>query len=247
MIDLNTHIKMTDCLESDINYLTNIAGELKQQGVTDCVLTPSTNYFLINEEFDQKYEKLINSVSTKVNGINFRKGTVLKLSTFNEYEGDLDKYLITGTNYVNLELSYRQKWKEKYFSKIEDFIAISNFIPIITTIESYPAIHNNPNLVQNLINSECIISASIEFVLSKKNRKLIFKLINHDLIDVLVTSYSYENFSEVKIKKAIKVLEKKFGEDKIQNLLNNSLKILNNNEIERNYHKPFKKFLWFYL
>ena len=247
MVDLNTIIELTNNFESDINYLVNVAGELKKQGITDCVLTPKTKNILLYDDLDLTYERLVDSISSKVKGINFRKGINFKLSLANDYKGNYDKFIIENTNYVNLELSFRQVWGHKYISRVEEFIALTGLIPIINTIEYYPSIHKNPNLVQTLIENDCIISASIESIFNKKNRKLIFLLISKGMLDVFVTSTKYENTSEIRINKAIKILESKFGKKAIDKILQNSIRILNNKEIPRYYHKPIKKIFGIYF
>jgi tyrosine-protein phosphatase YwqE len=247
MIDLNTHIELTEDIESDINYFTKIIGALKEQGITECVLSPDTDYISIKDNLEEKYDKIFSSVVSKVNNINLRKGITFKLSALNDFSGSYDKFLINNTNYVNLELSFRSVWGQKYISKIEDFVSVSNSTPIITSIECYPAVHKNPSIVQTLIESDCIISASIESVFHRKNRKLLFQFIERGMIDIFVTNSYYEKISDIKISKALKFLESKFGKEKIKNILQNSAKILKNKELERLYHKPIKKFLWFYV
>ena len=166
MIDFHSHVlpKLDDGAKS-VEMSVAMLEASKAQGVTTVVCTPhyygkshSPERFL--EMRKASYHRLAPNVPE---GITLRLGAEVYFTEdmVVSYE-DLSVLCIEGTRYIMIELPFTERYSERLFEKLEDFITESGCIPLIAHIDRYPAVLRKPKVLTRLMQMGCLLQMNVE-------------------------------------------------------------------------------------
>ncbi len=139
---------------------------------------------------------------------------------------------MAGSNYVLIEFSTDAECT--YIRDALSEILFAGFRPVIAHIERYDNLMNNFDLVNELVESGIYIqvnSASIIGNAGMKTKKDIRKLFQNDLVHFVGTDAHNEKSRAPLIKKSVRYVEKKFGEDVAERVFHINPALLIKNKI----------------
>lgn len=235
MVDIHSHlIPNVDDGSKSVEETFMLIKEADRAGITDIILTP---HYIVNS-YEQNANTLI-LLKDKLQQILDKDKINVKLHigmevyiTDNLIDLLKQNKLLTLANSKYLLMELPLNTHVQYEDIIIFKLIENNIIPIIAHPERYKFIQENPDKVEELIESGCLMQSNIGSILGiyGNHAKQTFKyLLKKDLIHFLGTDTHRKDTIYPLLKKATKKIEKIIGKEKTEELIKiNTQKILNN-------------------
>ena len=235
MVDIHSHlIPNVDDGSKSVEETFMLIKEADRAGITDIILTP---HYIVNS-YEQNANTLI-LLKDKLQQILDKDKINVKLHigmevyiTDNLIDLLKQNKLLTLANSKYLLMELPLNTHVQYEDIIIFKLIENNIIPIIAHPERYKFIQENPDKVEELIESGCLMQSNIGSILGiyGNHAKQTFKyLLKKDLIHFLGTDTHRKDTIYPLLKKATKKIEKIIGKEKTEKLIKiNPQKILNN-------------------
>ncbi len=235
MVDIHSHlIPNVDDGSKSVEETFMLIKEADRAGITDIILTP---HYIVNS-YEQNANTLI-LLKDKLQQILDKDKINVKLHigmevyiTDNLIDLLKQNKLLTLANSKYLLMELPLNTHVQYEDIIIFKLIENNIIPIIAHPERYRFIQENPDKVEELIESGCLMQSNIGSILGiyGNHAKQTFKyLLKKDLIHFLGTDTHRKDTIYPLLKKATKKIEKIIGKEKTEELIKiNPQKILNN-------------------
>lgn len=234
LIDIHNHL-LPSVDDGANNYIDAIKGleYLKEKGYSDVVLT---SHYVYNSNYEVSIEerkKILSNLVEKLNdnNINLYLGNEVYVSDIeillNQIKSD-KICTLNNSKYLLIEFPMHQKIHhlDRLICELNDL----DIIPIIAHPERYS--YFNLKEFKNLLEYNCLLQCNIGSFSkeygskAKKNMKLLLK---ENMVSILATDF--HRISKIDyIGKALKKLEKKYGSDKIKELVYDNPKLILENK-----------------
>lgn len=236
-IDFHSHVLPgIDDGAKDVKMSVEMIKECLSQGISTIVCTPHYYYSQKNsvEEFLRKREESCNALKSELLKNNIQ--VELKMGAEVNFNCDLStlenvvKLAIENTNYILIEMPYGT-WQDGMFDYLYTLIAQKNLIPIIAHAERY---YQNDKVFKKLENLDVYfqINAS-SFISHGSDKRNAMKLLKANKVHILGTDAHNIDTRPPELKKAFIYIKKKANISYVDYLIENSIRILNNEEIEK--------------
>lgn len=235
MIDIHSHlIPSVDDGARTVDETFELIKEAQNAGFSDIILTP--HYMLDAYEPNAKElilwkEKLQEILNKEEIAVNLHIGMEVYIAEDIINLIKQNKILtLAESKYLLMELPLNTN--VKYLDDVIFKLLENNITPIIAHPERYKCVQEQPNIVEKLIEKECLIQSnygSILGIYGKKAQKTVKYLLKKNLIDFLGTDTHRKNTIYLEIEKASKKIKKLIGEEKLKELTTtNAKRILEN-------------------
>lgn len=235
MIDIHSHlIPNVDDGAKSIDETFELIQEAKNAGFSDIILTP--HYMINGYEPDAReliiWKEKLQEILNKENiSVNLHIGMEVYIA---EDIVDLIKQnkilTLAESKYLLMELPLNTS--VKYLDEVIFKLLENNITPIIAHPERYKCVQENPNIVEQLKEKECMIQSNYASILGfygKTAQKTLKYLLKNNLVDFFGTDTHRKNTIYPEIEKANKKIKKIIGEEKLKELtVINARKILEN-------------------
>lgn len=235
MVDIHSHlIPNVDDGSKSVEETFMLIKEADRAGITDIILTP---HYIVNS-YEQNANTLI-LLKDKLQQILDKDKINVKLHigmevyiTDNLIDLLKQNKLLTLANSKYLLMELPLNTHVQYEDIIIFKLIENNIVPIIAHPERYKFIQENPDKVEELIESGCLMQSNIGSILGiygNHAKQTVKYLLKKDLIHFLGTDTHRKNTIYPLLKKATKKIEKIIGKEKTEELIKiNPQKILNN-------------------
>lgn len=235
MVDIHSHILPgVDDGAQSLEISVKMLQDQFVQGVSTVVATPhfypaTDNVAKFAKKRQVAYETLCEYIQ-KNNIDNIPKiilGAEIHFSSDIQRVDDIRPLLIENTDFALLELPYNFSgtW---LVNSIYEMSAIHNFTPILAHIERYVANSKNYEHFDDLFDMNIYFQINADSVNSFKYKQIINKLIRKYKVHFLASDAHNLDSRPVLLEKAVSYFEKKFGNDFIDFIDNNSHELINN-------------------
>lgn len=147
------------------------------------------------------------------------------------------KYILVETHRIKTYITFNIE--EELYN-----LAIDGYKPIIAHPERYQIIKENPDRVLDLVNEGYLIQINASSLVDSRRThyKVARKLLDNNLVHFIATDAHNSNRRQPILSNAYELIKRRYGLNKANDLFyNNSLKIINNENIEIKKQKKFKK------
>lgn len=235
MVDIHSHlIPNVDDGSKSVEETFMLIKEADRAGITDIILTP---HYIVNS-YEQNANTLI-LLKDKLQQILDKDKINVKLHigmevyiTDNLIDLLKQNKLLTLANSKYLLMELPLNTHVQYEDIIIFKLIENNIVPIIAHPERYKFIQENPDKVEELIESGCLMQSNIGSILGiygNHAKQTVKYLLKKDLIHFLGTDTHRKDTIYPLLKKATKKIEKIIGKEKTEELIKiNPQKILNN-------------------
>lgn len=222
MVDFHTHILPgIDDGSADVKTSVEMLKMLYEQGIDKVVATPhfylakdSVKGFFRNRE--KAAIKLREEIEKEKNIPQIVLGAEVLL--YPEIGGlsDLDRFCISGTNYLLVEMPFF-KWSSITYETLEK-IRRAGIIPIIAHFERYFKIQKDKTMIFRLLDIGCMLQANASFFNNALTRRKSLGLLREEVIHFVGSDCHDLKKRKPNIGKAYEIIEKKYGQYSIDNL-----------------------------
>lgn len=232
MIDFHTHIlpEMDDGSRSPEESVRMLREEIKQ-GISDVVLTP---HYYAERETPQNFllrraeacEKLYNAMTTSPEGEQLPRlfiGAEVRMFSGISNMELLPELSVRGTDYILLEMPF-EPWPESVFRELRE-IGARGLSPVIAHLEAYRRLQKGTDNMERLMDSGVLIQCNAEFFLQGFKSRKAFQLLKEGRIQLLGSDCHNMTSRPPNLGKALKVIEKKMGEDVAAAFIHQSSKV----------------------
>ena len=246
MIDFHTHIlhNMDDGAEN-IKISVSLVNSLIKQGVNRIVLTPHFYFYNIaTDNFLLQREKNIKELEDLFKGqdIKFIPSCEVHISR-NRLTQNLNKFAISGTNYILIELANNKIFSKKFIDNIADIKKYTGLTPIIAHAERYYATRHFPQYISTFINKGCLIQLNADSLFNERTKRLAYCMLKYNQVHILGTDCHNLTKRPPLYEKAVQEIKNTFGEDYFLKLQQNMIDVLENKNLTITKTKPIKRFL----
>lgn len=249
MIDMHTHILpgIDDGSSSTAESL-EIIRFLMSKGIDTIILTP--HYYSYEKTIAKFLEDRENAYSSlqeclninNVTNLNLKLGAEVLLDVDLQYNEDITKLAIEGTDYILLEMPYRI-WEDWIYEAVQNITAKYKLKVIIPHIERYVDIHNDIVYINELLElPDVYAQMNIGDLVSSSKKSISKKMLTNNYIQFLGTDI-HTPAQMQRITEGIEVLNTKLDTPLMQMLNANSHKLIHNQSIEKQATKSIRKLL----
>lgn len=235
MIDFHTHVLfgMDDGAQNLEESLEMIRMQ-KAQGVNTIVVTP---HFNVSKQSLRDFIELRNEnlsvlkqavIDCGWNDIKLLAGAELLYST-DLHDIDLSDLVIEGTDYLLVEFSTNSMILNLE-NRMQNFIN-DGYFPILAHIERYPFFLEKPKLLKDVIEIGCYTQVNGSSIVEGKQSNFIKACFKHNLIHFIASDCHSIDRRIPNVGKTLKVVAKQYGEQIVDDLINNSKEMINNREL----------------
>ena len=252
MIDLKSKILLSENpTKEKLKEILQLAKAASDAGFNKLVATPSFTY---NKDYSSTYESDIEKCKVINNLLRDNKIDItVYLGNEIDYSPEIIELLKTSRiATINNSQYILLKFNEKNcdFFSIKDSLfnlQIAGFIPIISQIERYGIVIEDPTIVKSLIRRGNLMQLDALSILGfngEKSKTTAIDLLKNDMIQIIGTNAcNPEHYKEST--NALNYVRKKIGQTKFNKItITNSEQILNNEIISRFKPKETKKVLF---
>lgn len=217
MIDIHTHIlpQFDDGAQS-VDEAIELVAEIKSQGAENVVL--SSHFYTDRESvktFCERYAVAYDNFAQNFD-IKPLKGAEVAVGNNFFHLPTPKELLIEGTEYMLIELPFCSKMQDWVYGGIAKMLR-DGVIPIVAHVELYP--YFSVKTVEKLKKSGALIQVNASSLFVPREKKKIFKLFCKDYIDFLATDTHNNTTRRPRLKDALTVLTKKFGNEKVNDFI----------------------------
>ena len=243
-VDVHTHIlpDIDDGAEN-LTEALNIIKALKEQGVTDVVLTP--HFYLRNQNIDafldKRDTKFDELKSVCPSGIALHLGAESEFSNVSINYSFFRSLAIDSGEYILLELPFGDDYTKEIMQKLEKFKYQTGLTPIIAHAERYQSIQKHPCFLSDLVDLGCLIQVNAESVLNLKNGSLIDAMFNHGLVHLIGSDCHNTTTRKPLYASAYKKIEDCYGNNVINSINDFGMCVIQNKQIQIFSESKIKK------
>ncbi len=234
ILDIHTHIlPAVDDGAADLNESVGLLHSLKEQGVTDVVLTP--HFYYRNQNMDSfissrnsAYKSLLKVVPQEI------KLHLAAETEFSDVSIDYKVFTdlgIDGSRYILLELPFSGKYENSVLPKLERFMYSTGMIPIIAHIERYEAVCKNPGLVADMIALGCLIQVNTSSVIAANKGSLVDAMLRHGQVHLLGSDCHNLTNRRPEYDRTLSIIAQGYGTELLKEIENFGEKVLANERV----------------
>ncbi len=231
MLDIHSHIlPNVDDGAQNTEQSLEILRKMQEQGITDVIATPHFYPYEHNlEDFLKKtvsaYE-LLTSLPQYKSLPNIYLGCELLYYQGISQSQSLENFTINNSDYLLLELN-PYFINQTLFDEILNLKNEKNIIPIIAHIERYSLWNDYKHLIKFVKENQILTQVNATSFFSKKYNSVLEELFDENLITFLGTDSHSIKTRPPMMGVALESIEKKYGKEAKDKLLNNSEKLFN--------------------
>lgn len=234
LYDMHSHIlpEFDDGAKTVEDSLAMIKS-LKSQGVKNICLTPHfyTNQLSYDDFVANRREAFEKFKPFIPDDVNIVLGTEVYVTHYIFNNSDLSQIAYGKSRYILTEFAYDSSFEGNSMDRIITFMENYGLIPIIPHVERYPALIDNPKLINELKDMGVLIQTNISNYAKKaptfKRRKML-KLINKGLIDIIGSdAHSLNHNTPEVFAEAIECISSKCGLNTLEEMMQKSAAIFN--------------------
>ncbi len=222
MVDFHTHILPgIDDGSPDAKTSVEMLKMLRGQGVDKIIATP--HFYLAKDSinnFFRSREKagsnLLNEIEDKENMPQIVLGAEVLL--YPEVGGltDLERFCISGTNYLLVEMPFF-KWSSITYDTLEK-IRRAGIIPVIAHFERYFKYQKDKTMIFRLLDIGCMLQANASFFTNPFTKRKALGLLREEIIHFVGSDCHNLKKRKPSIGKAYEIIDKKYGQYGMDNL-----------------------------
>lgn len=250
MIDIHTHIlPYLDDGAQDKATSKILLQEERKQGVRCVVFTP---HYYGRKYSPQTFLERRKASVAKIEDIlpenmEIRLGAEVYFSGVNVPRYDeLCSLAIEGTKCVLIELPFTMKWGKDLVDMVSDFAIETGYTPIIAHVERYDEVRKKPSIINDFIESGCLIQVNASSFSEKQNKSFAFALLRHGLVHCIGSDAHDDDLRKPCLAEAKAAFEKSGFLEEWEEIQTIMRKILSGEKIEAVSYAPIKKFFGFY-
>ncbi|MCR5609933.1 MAG: hypothetical protein K6G26_12815, partial [Lachnospiraceae bacterium] len=235
IIDCHSHILPgIDDGASDVNMSMAMLDMMSEQGI-DMII--STSHYYPEEQSiesflskrDAAYTSLMNKAEDKMIPT-IKLGAEVLFSPILINHPDLHELCISGTDYLLLELPYREL-DTKLIDNIEKFIySAPGIYPIIAHAERYLN-YTSIESIEEILDMDVLAQINASSIVNRYTRKIALKMIKNSYIHIIGTDAHNITSRAPMMDEAKKVLDRKISKNVFLNFMDNAKMILDNADI----------------
>ena len=207
---------------------------LKEQGVTDIVATPHFYPVMDSaEEFFEKTKTAYDELCAATRDKDLPRvflGCELRYFSGMGKSSAVKQFVISGTNYLLLELPYGAPITKTVLQDIIDIGEIQGIVPILAHIERYSKVSGYKKLLKLVSDGYAVAHVNAGGIVSKDSARVCFKRIKRGYVSFLASDAHSVDHRPPLIKQALGLIGEKLGRSASSRLVINSNKLLD--EIE---------------
>lgn len=230
-LDVHSHIlPNVDDGAKDMETSVKLLEMLKEQGVTDVIATP--HFYPIEdsiEEFVEIVDTAYNNLKQETLGKelpNVYLGCELRYFNGIGKSAAIKQFVISGTNYLLLELPYGVPITKLVLQDIIDISERQGLTPILAHIERYSKVKGYKKLLKLIIDGYALAHINAGGVLSKEEAKTCVKLIKGGFVSYLASDTHSVHNRPPQIKQALDVVADRLGKSATNRLIIKSNNLL---------------------
>lgn len=237
-LDIHAHIlPNVDDGAKNMETAVKLLQMLKEQGVTDVIATPHFYPDTDNaEEFAERVKDTYNELKAEIlykELPNVFLGCELRYFNGMGKSQAIKQFVISGTNYLLLELPYGAPITKTVLQDVVDIVDIQGLVPIIAHIERYSKVSGFKKLLKLVADGYAKAHINAGAIVSKETARLSDKLIKGGYVSYLASDTHSVTHRPPLIKQAIETVTERVGRSAANRLIINSNKLLD--EIEGVY------------
>lgn len=239
-LDIHAHIlPNVDDGAKDMEAALQLLELLKQNEVTDVVATP--HFYPDTDNAEEFFENISDAYNSLKQQILYKELPNVYLGCELRYFSGMGKsraikqFVISGTNYLLLELPYGAPITKTVLQDVMDIVDIQGLVPIIAHIERYSKVSGFKKLLKLVSCGYAKAHINAGAIVSKETARLSDKLIKGGYISYLASDTHSVVHRPPLIKKALTLITERLGRSAANRLIINSNKLLE--EIEEAYAK----------
>jgi protein-tyrosine phosphatase len=231
MIDFHSHILPgIDDGASDVETAVSMLIKSKSQGVETVIATP--HYYSHKQTVDEflkcreeSYEQLKKYLDeNRIDVPEIRLGAEVRFS-HEIMEMQPERLKIEGTNTILIELPFTY-WNDWVYDDLFKLAVKHKLKVVIAHLERYIENVKAFKHINSLFDMNNFIQVNADSVLDRKQRKVIKNLFKKYRVDLIGTDMHNLTTRTTNMDKALSFIRKKYGEDYIGEIFNNSKKLL---------------------
>ncbi len=234
MIDIHTHILPgIDDGSKNSEMSVQMLEKLREEGVTDVVLTPhfyasqnSVEKFLDRRQVS--FEHLMAALENHPVGLRLHLGAeVLFMDSLDKVDG-LGEMAIRGTKYLLLEMPFT-KWSSRNLDTVYK-IQCNGFTPLIAHFERYIGFNGGLSEIRELKKMGCILQMNAESFQGFFTKRKSLKFFDEHLASLLGSDTHNLESRPPKIKFAYDTIKEKLGDPGVERILYRGRRVLEKSE-----------------
>ncbi len=234
MLDIHTHIlPLIDDGAKSVEEAENMLKMLKEQGVTDVVLTP--HFYLYSQDlevFCEQRDRAFEEISRTVpKGLRLHLGAEIAFYNISIDYKALSRLSIDGGRYILLELPFSGDYGKTILPKLESFICNTGLTPIIAHAERYKAVQRHPAIIADLIDMGCMIQVDAESVLGSKPKSLVDAMLRHGQVHLIGSDCHGMSYRRPNYRPAYDFIKARYGSSAVETVDSIGKCVLNNEKI----------------
>lgn len=215
-LDIHTHIlPEVDDGAKDMETAITLLQMLKEQGVTHVI---ATSHFYPDsdnaEDFAEITKKAYQELTAEIKYRDLPKvflGCELRYFSGIGKSGAIKQFVISGTNYLLLELPYGAPVTKTVLQDIIDISERQGLVPILAHIERYSKVSGFKKLLKLISDGYALAHINAGAVVSKESVKLCEKLIKGGYVSFLASDTHSPEHRPPQIKEALDIIANKLG------------------------------------
>lgn len=228
LIEIHSHILPNiDDGSRSIEMSLEMINRLKEQGCKRIVLTPHYYSDTISlDDFLDKRDKAFNALIEALppDSPELIPAAEVYISQYLFNNDSIDRLCIGNSKYVLIEHPFSASFGETDYDRLMNMYCDYGVKPVLAHIERYPALMNDPDIIQDYIDMGCITQVNIDtFVTAPRSiKKRIIKYMNNGLIHLIGSDCHNLDSRPPEYEEGVKTIIKKCGEDAIEILMHNA-------------------------
>jgi len=223
-LDIHTHILPgVDDGAKDMETAITLLEMLKEQGVTEVIVTP---HFYPDtdsaEEFAESTYKAYNDLKNEIVHKDLPRiflGCELRYFSGMGKSHAIKQFVISGTNYLLLELPYGAPVTKTVLQDIIDISERQGLVPILAHIERYAKVSGFKKLLKLISDGYAIAHINAGAVVTKETARLCEKLIKKGYVSYMASDTHSPEHRPPQIKQALDVITDRLGRSAANRLI----------------------------
>lgn len=244
MVDLHNHIlfEMDDGAQN-LEESMRMIHQGMSQGITKFVVTPHFNPITDDleafvEKRNQNVKVLKEAVKHQGWNVSIKTGAEVYFSS-DLLNMDLEDLRYEDSSYILIELP-TTTMPSSLVSQISS-IVMMGYQPILAHVERYGYFRENSDLMVNLIKNGVLMQINGNSFASKNHKKFLKDCIKHNLIHLISSDAHNLDTRPMNTGEALRIVERDYSKDFSQQLIKNSERVFENEDVEVLMPSPIKK------
>lgn len=229
--DMHSHLlPQLDDGSKSVELSLELINKLCNQNVNNICFTP---HYYSNEEsihdFIRNRQKSMDKLLPKLpKDVNVCIGAEVYVTRYLFNNSDLSPLCYGNSDYILCEFGFDAHFQEHTMGHFNRLVNNYGLKPVLTHIERYRNLMNNPRLIEEVLDCGVIIQTNIEAFNNFSLRRKLIKYIKKGYIHILGTDcHSLTRGNPDDYLKVIDLIKNKCGEQYVNNIVSNSKKIFN--------------------